>query len=124
MATTKQQAAEAARKRFKTKDVDLGGGVTVTLRELSGPDKTALDHRLWQVGTDGELAVEVKGGKDLLVPVKGAHHAEEWLAATMTPAFAVDELLGPDWPDSVKAELVRAAKELNGFTFADAVGNS
>ena len=53
-----------------------------------------------------------------------ASTVEEWLAATMAPAFTVEELVGPDWPDSLKDELCREAKMVNGFTFEDAVGNS
>ena len=52
------------------------------------------------------------------------NEVEEWLAATMTPAFTVTELLDSAWPASLKASLVAEAQKLNGYTIADAVGNS
>ena len=119
---TKEEIAAAARGKFLTAESKALPGVS--FRELPGPESAALDVRLWQKDAEGNDVVEERGGKKFPVPVKGVHHNEEWLAATMTPAFTVDELLGPDWPESLKLDLCREAKNLNGFNLKDAVGNS
>ena len=46
--STKQEIAAAASKRFKSEEVDMGGGVKLTLRELSSSERKALDERLWK----------------------------------------------------------------------------
>ena len=119
---TKEEIAAAARTKFLTAESKALPGVV--LRELPGPEKKALEKRLWQVDEKGDFKVEKQGDKELLISVAGVHHVEEWLEATMTPTFTVAELLGPDWPESLKSDLCREAKALNGFTLKDAVGNS
>ena len=120
---TKEEIAAAAKAKFLTVDVEIAPGLTVTLRELTTVEKRVLDLRLWQAGPDGELLVKPENGKDMLVPVVGVHHREEWLAATMTPAFTVEELLA-GWPEPLKLDLYRQAAKINGANLADAVGNS
>ncbi len=117
--STKEEIAAAAAKRFKTKDVDLGGGVKVVVRELSKSEYQALRRRLFICDAAGN-PVEKNDECEYRPEV---HVAEEWLAATMIPAHTVDELLSDSWPDSLKSELYREALKLNGFTVKDAVGN-
>jgi len=120
MANTKDQIQAAARKKFKSENVDLGDGVKITLRELTRKDREALNGRLWKRKPDGELEQDDKG---FLVPVPGAHFNEEWIAATATPALTVEDLLVDDWPDSLKVELRLAAQKINGVTLAEAAKN-
>ena len=118
--SSKEEIKEAARKWFKTKEIDLGDGVKITLREISIPEYNALRKRIFKSDDKGELMVE--DGSYLYL--ENAHVAEEWLAATMLPEHTVDDLLNPAWPESLKLELRREAMILNGITVKDAVGNS
>jgi hypothetical protein len=117
---TKEEIAAAARGMFRVKEIEIRPGTFVGLRELTTPERNALDRKLWQVDEAGELKMRKEGDDDFLVSVP---HNEEWLAATMTPAFTVDELLA-GWPAPLKAELAAEAKKLNTATLKDAVGNS
>ena len=54
----------------------------------------------------------------------GVSEADEWLAATLEPAYAVEELAAADWPLSLKATLYREARAVNGYTLEDAAKNS
>jgi hypothetical protein len=121
---TKEEIMAAAKTRFATKEVEIAAGVKVVLRELSVIEEEALDRRLWQRDKDDQPLISTEAGKRLKVAVVGSHYVEEWLAATMTPAFTVTELLDSAWPNSLKASLVAEAQKLNGYTIADAVGNS
>jgi hypothetical protein len=119
MANTKEQIQAAAKKKFKTENVDLGDGIKITLRELTRKDRDALDTRIFKRKADGSLEV----AEGCYVPVPGSHFNEEWIAATATPALTVEDLLADDWPDSLKAELRLTAQKINGVTVAEAAKN-
>ena len=99
--STKAEITAAARKRFKTEDVDLGAGVKLTLRELSRSERKALDERLWKKNADGTPLKDDEGFNTL---VDGVHYVEEWISAAVTPALTVEDLLLDDWPASLKDE--------------------
>jgi hypothetical protein len=117
---TKAEIKAAAAKRFKTKEIVIDGAVKVTLREMSTADRNALNARLFVCDESGNPQ-----DKDGSWTYRGGIYiTEEWLAATMTPAHTVEDLLDPSWPESLKLELRREAMALNGITLKDAVGNS
>ncbi len=117
--SSKEEIRAAAAKKFKTKDVDLGGGVKVTIRELSRSEHNALNRRLYECDAAGVPVV--RDGQ--YVPRADVDTCNEWLAATMVPSHTVQELADDSWPESLKLDLYREALKLNGFTIKDAVGN-
>jgi hypothetical protein len=122
---TKAEILAAAKNRFKSETVELGKGVSVTLRELTPTQRDDLNKRLYKHTDDGKPeVVKNDAGKECWVPVAGSNYSEEWLAATMHPAFTVEELLADDWPTSLKDMLCDKARALNGITLADAAKNS
>jgi len=130
MGSTREQIADAARKRCKVRDFDLGGGVKVSVRELTRNELKTLNERLFVTGTDGKPSLWDKDGKPVTDGSDGWYHFKpdvdsrrEWLAATLTPADAVDDILSDDVPESLKNELVNAARDLSGLTVKDAAGN-
>ncbi|MFA5706700.1 MAG: hypothetical protein WDA41_10135 [Candidatus Neomarinimicrobiota bacterium] len=120
--STKEQVLSAARQKYRRQEVELAAGVTVVLRELAVSEKRALDQRLYECNAQGEPQDDPDGQGFLLR--KGIKFTEEWLAATMEPAMTVEELVGDDWPESLKAQLMREALKVNGFSVQDAVKNS
>jgi hypothetical protein len=126
---TKEQIAAAAHKRFKTKSIDLGDGVSVTVRELTRNEIKALNDRLYEKGPDGKFVVvdeknQPTTGEDGFFKFReGVNFRREWLAATMTPCDAIDGILSDDVPGSVQNEILDAARELNGITVKDAAKN-
>ena len=121
-----EKLAAAAKKAVKRKSFPIGD-VKVELRELLRPELAALDARLWVYGPDGKPLMHTDGkpdpnGKDVK-QVEGVHFLEEWIAATMEPAVTVDQLLGPEWPDSLIIDLYNAARAVNGYEAKDAVKN-
>lgn len=118
--STKEELAAAARKRFKTEEVDLGGGAKLVLRELSQSERKALDDRLWKKNPDGTYLKDADGFNNLKDDV---HYAEEWIAAAVTPPLTVDDLLTDDWPASLKDELKAKVQKLCGLTIREAAKN-
>jgi hypothetical protein len=119
-ASTKEQIVAAASKAFRRKEVQIAEGVTISVREMSRDEREYLDRLLFLTGPDGKV-VETDGQAAFR---EGVHFREEWLAATLEPAFTVQELLGNEWPASVKAMLFREAQAVNGLTIEAAVKNS
>ena len=60
--SSKEEIRAAVAKKFKTKDVDLGGGVKVTIRELSRSEHNALNRRLYECDAAGVPVDETGGG--------------------------------------------------------------
>ena len=130
MASFKEQVAAAARKRFKTREFDLGDGVKVTLRELTPSQHKALNAKLYVVDANGEPTLFDKPdetGKPIIAGEgyrrfvsPDVDYRREWLLATLTPTEAVSEILSDDVVESLKRELLDIARELNGITAADA----
>ena len=121
-----EKLAAAAKKAVKRKPFPIGD-VKVELRELLRPELAALDARLWVCGPDGKPLMHTDGkpdpnGKDVK-QVEGGHFLEEWIAATMEPPVTVEQLLGPEWPDSLIIDLYNAARAVNGYEAKDAVKN-
>ena len=122
--STKQEIAAAASKRFKKEEVDLGGGVKLTLRELTPDEKKELDNRLWKKGAAGKPIVEKgKDGDDYKILNDGVNFTEEWIAAGNTAGLTVQDLLTNDWPDSLKVELRKKVQNLCGFKIEEAAKN-
>jgi len=132
--STKEQIKAAAAKRFRTKEIDLGDGVKVQVREISTTERKALDARIdtdrakyFKTGDDGKLLVE-NGSYIFRDGVTAGsfevHRTEYWLAVTLVPDHTVEELLDPGWPESLKADLLKEAMKINGITVEDAAGNS
>lgn len=121
MANTKEEIKAAARKRRKTKEIDIGDGVKVHVHEMTKSERKNLFDRMWEKGPDGNYLVIDKDGKPspdgegFYVTKPGINIDREWLLATMTPVEAVDEILTDDVPDSLKNELSREAREINGI---------
>jgi hypothetical protein len=128
---TKEQVLAAARLKFATKDhfVDDSKKVSVTLRELSRHEREELNAKVFitDKATGKPLSFNKAGNPDPTGDEwqyrEGVKLVEEWLAATMTPAFTVEELQGPDWPESLKRALYKDAMAINGITLKDAAGN-
>jgi hypothetical protein len=129
---TVEQILSAARKRVRTKEIDLGG-VKVVVRELPRRELRALIARCWKVDTEGNPITFDKPGGDGIPITSGMgwrHLAKpdvnvtrEWLLATLTPVEVVDGLLADDVPDSVVDEIFAAARAVNGESVASAAGN-
>lgn len=122
-----EKLAAAARNAFKRKKVEISGGVTISLRELSRTEREALHRKLYICGEDGKPMPHRKGKPDPEGPDwkfnAGVHPTEEWIAATADPQVTVEQLMTDDWPDSVKDMLRDEAMAVNGITLADAVKN-
>jgi hypothetical protein len=137
MASTKQKIAEAAKKRFKTKEIQLVGDaqpgeeVIVTVREISPAAMRALKEKLWQRDGDGKFIVvdkddnPVTTGEGWYRAMPDVNHDREWLLAAMLPTDAVEEIMSEDVPGSVRDEIVAEAKAINGLrSFAIIAKNS
>ena len=116
---SKEEIKAAVAKKFKTKDVDLGNGIKVTVRELSRGEHNALNRRLYECDAAGVPVA--RDGQ--YTPRKDVDACHEWLAATLVPVHTVQDLEDDSWPESLKLDLYREALKLNGFTVKDAVGN-
>lgn len=124
--STKEEIQAAARKRAKSKEIDLGDGVRVSVRELTPAERKALNDRLWERGEDGQFLIVDKDGKlaadgGYWKAKPGVNITREWLLATLTPAEAVDGLLADDVPDSLKTELFEACQAINGVESKDVI---
>ena len=121
--STKEEIAGALKGggAFRRKEVPIVDGVTVTVRELSPGQRDALNARLFVCGDDGKPIDDEKGNWTVK---EGAHYTEEWLAATLEPAYTVSELLGDDWPSSLKARLYDEAVVVGMARLEDAAKNS
>ena len=127
---SKEQILAAAKQRFQTKEVffDDKKTISVKVRELSRPERDALNARLFVCGEDGKPVTVNSAGKQ---DSKGEEWKyqdekfliEEWLTATMEPTFTVEELQGTEWPESLKRSLYRDALSINGITVKEAAGN-
>jgi hypothetical protein len=128
---TKEQVLAAARGKFAKKDVFLDDAkkVAVTIRELSRSERDALNAKIFvtDASTGKPLTVNAQGQPDPKGEEwkyrDGVNLVAEWLAATMTPTFTVEELQGADWPESLKRTLYKEAMAINGVTIKDAAGN-
>jgi hypothetical protein len=128
--STKEQITTAARGRFLTQEVflDDAKSVSVTVRELSRPERDALNARLFVTDDSGKpITFNAEGQPDPNGDEwkfrEGVVLVDEWLAAAMTPQFTVEELHGLDWPDSLKRMIYQEAMKVNGVTVKEAVGN-
>ena len=118
-----QAIIEAAKKRFKTKQIKLSDDVSVTVRELSPAADRALKEKLWQRDADGKFIVlNSKGepgrdpdGKGRLQLIEGVNFLREWLLAAMDPVEAVDGILSDEVPDSVRDEIYEEIRAINGY---------
>src|SRR5574340_510017 len=124
------EISAALRKRFKTTAVflDEEKKISVTVRELTRAERRALNQRLFV--TDGKgnpIAVDEndqpsdKG--EFMRFREGVDYRRELLLATLSPVGAVDDILSDDVPESVKDEIVNAARAINGTTIKSAAGN-
>jgi hypothetical protein len=120
-ASTKQKIAEAARKRFKTKEIKIADEVFVVVSEISPAAETALLDRLYEKGADGKFLVIDKDGnpsadgKGWFKKKEGISIIREWLLATMSPVEAVDDIMNPENPDSLREEIYEEVKAINGY---------
>jgi hypothetical protein len=129
MANGNEQVLAAARKRGKKKDIDLGDGVQVTVRELSRTERKELYERMFMKGPDDKFIIVDKNDKptteDGFYKVReGVVVMREWLLAAMTPAEAVDGILADDVPDSVKLEIFEEARKINGIEPASEIAKN
>lgn len=126
--STKEQVAAAARKRFKVKEIDLGDGVAVSVRELSAKEHTVLYDKMWEKADGKFLTFDDKGEASptggYYKTKEGVNVIREWLMATMSPADAVDDILVDDVPESLKDELFAEARRINGYDTAAIAKNS
>ena len=118
--STKEQISAALKNKFRRKEIPLADGVSVTVREMSRDEHKALNSRLF-LCVDGEPAADKEG---MITFQNGAKLIEEWLSATLEPSYTVDELLGNDWPASLKAMLYKEARSVNTSSLEDAAKNS
>ncbi len=113
------------------------GTVTFTLRELLPSENKALMARLFLTGDAGELLLHRPGanpGDDPIPDPAGdkyrfrtgmdARYREEWIAATIDPAYTVDELMADNWPASAKQTLFDAAQDVQRTDIERAAKNS
>ena len=113
---------KAAAKRFKTAEFDLGDGQKIHFRELSRPERKALDARLFETDEQGQVKADADGNVKLRAD---ARYAEEWLAATNTDGLTVEDFSDDAvWFESVKRAMLTEAQRVNGFTIEDAAKNS
>lgn len=128
--STKEQIAEAALKRFKIKDVEIGEGVNVTVREMSAAGEKYLKETLWQRGADGKFIVlnsdgtPSTDGKGRYKLIEGVNFCREWLLATMIPTDAVDGIMSDGVADSVRDEILSAAQSLNGYGTQESIAKN
>ena len=118
--STKEEINKAAAAAFRRKEVKIAPGVTVTVRELSRAENRALQSRLWVCGPNGRP--EAKDGR--LTPAPGVDYEEEWLAATLEPAYTVQELRASGWSSLLWARLMAAVESVNDVTVEEAAKNS
>lgn len=120
------QIVAAARKRGRTKEIDLGDGMKITVRELTPAEEKAMEAKIWITGDDGHPTIfdkpkgnpdakPVTTGEGYRHPRDGVNYRREYLLATMEPKEAVDGLLSDEVPESVKAEIFDAAQAVNGI---------
>lgn len=134
-ASTAEKIVQAARKRFKTKDVPIGDEeldgkvvpVTVTVVEISPAAMRSLKEKLWQKDGEGRFIVVDKDGKQLPPEseghyklIDGANFDREWLLATMLPKDLIDDVI-ENWPPSLIDEIVSEAKAINGLKVSSAI---
>lgn len=120
--STKDEIQAAAMKSHRTVEVEIGTA-KATLRELSRDERRALDQSNYQ-HKDGEFLTKEENGESYLVPVeeKESRHAERWIAATISPAFTVEEIA--PWPASLKARLLEEARRVNGIEPAEKIAKN
>jgi hypothetical protein len=106
---TKEQVYTDAMASFQSVEVTIGK-TTATLRELSDDARRALDDANYERNTDGKFREDDKG---FLIAKDPEQYLSRWIAATITPAFTVDEI--SKWPQSLRKRLCEAAKKINGI---------
>jgi hypothetical protein len=119
MSSTKEQIQKAAMSAFKTLEV-LIGTEKATLRELTRGERDALDRSNYERKPDDSgFAADADG---FMVPINPEQYLERWIAATITPAFTVDEIA--EWPVSLKRTVCDQAKRVNNVEPAAAVAKN
>lgn len=122
--STKDEIAAAAKTAFRTVEVEIGTA-KATLRELSPDAARALEQSLWQY-KDGKPLTrkDEKDGEDYKIPVDEPEwkFAERWIAATITPAFTVEEI--SQWPASLRKRLLKEAQAVNGIEPAETIAKN
>lgn len=119
MSSTKEEIQKAALSAFKTVEVSVGPA-KATLRELTRTERDALDRTNYERKPDDSGFAE--DGKGFLVPINAEGYLERWIAATITPAFTVEEIA--DWPVSLKRMLCDQAKRVNNIEPAEATAKN
>lgn len=127
MRSTKEQIQKAAMQSFRNEEVSIGSA-KATIRELSAAERKELNARLYVTDSgSGEPALHNADGQldpngDQWMPRDGVKYFEEWIAATIEPAFTVDEIV--EWPDSLKRSLCGQARRINGIEPAESVAKN
>jgi len=106
--STKDEIQAAVKARFRTATMEIAPGVEVTFRELSEAEGIALDKACFTTGPDGKRTINPDG---LFMP--------RWLAATIAPAFTVEEL--GTWPAQLIGQAWTKCQEVNGSPSDDKV---
>lgn len=115
---TKEKIAASAMKAFKTVDVPIGDSMA-QMRELSKPEREALDGINFEKNEDGSFKEDDKG---YLIISDYQKYIDNWIVATLEPKFTVEEIA--NWPMSLKKDLLEKAKRVNSIEPADSVAKN
>lgn len=106
--STKDEIQAAVKNRFRTATMEIAPGQTLTFRELSEGECIALNKvNFPEVAGDGPRKANPDGQNIL-----------RWIAATISPAFIVEELGA--WPPPLVMEAWAKSQEANGSPDEDA----
>lgn len=122
--STKEEIMAAAMTAHRTVEVEIGTA-KATLREMSHDEARKLEESLWQYKDGKPLIKKGADGEEYGIPtVDGPEwrFAERWIAATISPAFTVDEIA--QWPASLKRRLLEEAKKVNGIEPAETIAKN
>lgn len=127
MPSTKEQIQKAALIAFQKEEVSIGDAKAV-LFELSQPKRRQLNARLYITAADSDepLTFDDKDNEDPNGKIwhfrEGIKYLEEWICATIEPAFTVDEIT--EWPESLKRRLFEQSRRINGIPSAETVAKN
>ncbi len=127
MPSTKEQIQKAALTAFQREEVSIGEAKAV-LCELSQAKRRQLNARLYITAPDSDepLTFNAEGKEDPKGEQwhfrDGIKYLEEWICATIEPAFTVDEIT--DWPDSLKRSLFEQSRRINGIPSVETVAKN